>query len=117
MFILAVLLLATPFGRGIRQEQIPLMRPGREVHMEGGKTEREISPHAVYGDVVATRIRETYRGSIMVISLHTQQVYPFSVGLYTSYHPSRYPFLGERVTVHYRSEDGLLKATQVKMKP
>jgi hypothetical protein len=116
LVMLAALVLAMPFSRGVREEQIPLIRSGREIHIDGGKTEREIAPHAVYGTVVAAHIGETRRGTIVVTSLHTAQAYPFSAGWYTSYHPPRYPFLGEEVTVHYRCEDGLLKATQVEMK-
>jgi hypothetical protein len=112
LIIIAFMLVIIPGGdkKGAR---IKLGRSGKEVRIERGKTSREIASHAVYGKVMASHIKTTRRGTITVKSLHTGKVYTFYVGWHTSYHPQRYPSIGERVKVYHLNDEVSLKATQV----
>ncbi|MCJ7662767.1 MAG: hypothetical protein MUO24_00850, partial [Desulfobacterales bacterium] len=55
------------------------------------------------------------RGTIEVKSDHTGRIYTFYVGSRTNYYPHRYPYVGERVRVHYINDRGYLKATSVEI--
>jgi hypothetical protein len=112
VLIIAFVLVIIP-GGDKKGASIKLGQSGEEVRIEGGKTSREIASHAVYGKVMATHIRTTRRGTITVKSLHTGKVYTFYVGWHTSYHPQRYPSIGERVKVYHLNDEVSLKATQV----
>jgi hypothetical protein len=110
---LIVFLLTILPGGGKRMQKARPERLGLEISVEKGKASKEIAPNAVYGKVMAAHIRESRRGTITVTSLHTGAVYTFSVGWHTSYHPRRYPSIGEMVKVYYRPGDDVLQATQV----
>ena len=113
VLIIIVFLLVIIPGGGKREARTRLGRSGEEISIERGKTSREIASNAVYGKVMATHIRATRRGTITVKSLHTGKVYTFYIGWHTSYHPQRYPSIGERVKVYHLYSKGLMKATQV----
>jgi hypothetical protein len=85
----------------------------QKIYIETGTEGREIASNAVMGKVVALRLRENRRGEIAVRSLQTRKDYTFSVGWRTSYHPGRYPVIGEQVTIYYLLDKGLMEATQV----
>jgi hypothetical protein len=85
----------------------------QRISIERSKESREIASHAVLGKVIALRLRPSRRGTIAISSLHTGKEYAFSVGWRTSYHPRRYPAIGEQVKVYYLYDKGLLEATQV----
>ena len=108
VFLLSIIPEGSDRGAGAR-----LGRSGEEISIERGKTSREIASNAVYGKVMATHIRVTRCGTITVQSLHSGKVYTFYVGWHTSYHPQRYPAIGERVTVYHLNNETLMKATQV----
>jgi hypothetical protein len=112
LIFIAFLLVILPGGdkRGVR---IKFGRSGEEISIEREKTSGEIASHAVYGKIMATHIRETRRGTITLQSLHTGKVYTFFVGWHTSYHPQRYPSIGERVKVYHLNDETLMRATQV----
>ena len=112
IILIAFLLIIIP-GGGKREAGTRLERSGEEISIERGKTSREIASNAVYGKVMATHIRATRRGTITVQSLYTGKVYTFYMGWHTSYHPQRYPSIGERVKVYHLYNKGLMKATQV----
>jgi hypothetical protein len=116
LICIAFLLVILPGGdkRGVR---IKFGRSGEEISIERGKTSGEIASHAVYGKIMATHIRTTRRGTIMIQSLHTGKVYTFYVGWHTSYHPQRYPSIGEQVKVYHLNDEDLTKATQVTIEP
>jgi hypothetical protein len=108
-----VLLLSILPGGGKRIQKARPERLGLEISVEKGKASKEIAPNAVYGKVMAAHVRESRGGTITVTSIHTGTVYTFSVGWHTSYHPRRYPAIGEMVKVYYRPDDDMLQATQV----
>ena len=112
ILIIALLLAVLPKG-GKRKQALRPERFGEEISIERGKAGGEIASNAVYGEVIASHIRATRAGTITVKSLHTGTVYTFSVGWHTSYHPRRYPAIGERVKVYHLHDKGLRKATQV----
>ena len=112
LIIIAFVLVIIP-GGSKREAWTKLGRSGEEISIERGKTRREIASNAVYGKVMATHIRGTRRGTITVKSLHTGKVYTFYVGWHTSYHPQRYPSIGERVKVYHLNDETFMKATQV----
>jgi len=109
MFIFIALILAVLPHGGTRKRALKPERFGAEITIERSKVGAEVAPNAVYGEVIAAHVGTT----ITVRSLHTGTVYTFSVGRYTSYHPRRYPAIGERVKAYYRSDDDLMKVTQV----
>ena len=113
VFILIAVLMAILAGGSKREARARRGRSGEEIGIERGKTDREIASNAVYGKVIATHIRATRGGTITVQSLHTGKVYTFYTGWHTSYHPQRYPSIGERVKVYHLDDDTLMKATQV----
>lgn len=112
LIIIAFVLAILPGGHK-NEAKIDFGRSGEEIGIERGKTSREIASHAVYGKIMATHIRMTRQGTITVKSLHTGKVYSFYIGWHTSYHPQRYPSIGERVTVYHLNDKTLMKATQV----
>lgn len=112
LIFIALLLAVLPDGRKQKQALRP-ERFGEEITIERGKAGGEIASNAVYGEVIASHIRATRAGTITVKSLHTGTVYTFSAGWHTSYHPRRYPAIGERVKVYHLRDEGLRKATQV----
>lgn len=85
----------------------------QEIRIERIREGREIAANAVWGRVIAHRLRENRRGTMAVRSLHTGKEYTFFVGWRTSYHPRRYPAMGEQVKVYYLFDKGLMEATQV----
>jgi hypothetical protein len=85
----------------------------QKIRIERGMDYREIASNAVLGKVIAVQLRSNRRGTIAVRSLHTGKDYTFSVGWRTSYHPRRYPVIGEQVKVYYLFDKGLMEATQV----
>jgi hypothetical protein len=88
-------------------------RLDQEIRIERSKDGREIASNAVLGRVIAFRLRTNRRGTVAVRSVHTGKEYTFFVGWRTSYHPRRYPVIGERVQVYYLFDKGLMEATQV----
>ncbi|MBW2038067.1 MAG: hypothetical protein JRI46_00480 [Deltaproteobacteria bacterium] len=74
---------------------------------------KEIGPNAVYGKIIGVNIEAIPRGTIWVKSFNTGKRYTFWVGWRTIYQPPRYPYKGEKVTVHYVYDRGYLKATQI----
>ena len=112
LILIAFVLVIIP-GGGKREARTKFGRSGEEISIERGKTSREIASNAVYGKVISTHIRTTRRGTITVKSLHTGKVYTFYIGWHTSYHPQRYPSIGERVKVYHFNNKNLLKATQI----
>jgi len=115
LLILIALLLTILTREGKKEQQVTLERPSAEISIERGKTTREIGSNAVYGQVMTTHIRSTRHGTITVKSTYTGKVYTIYIGEYTGYHPQRHPSVGERITVIYRAEGDLMKATQVEM--
>ena len=88
-------------------------RSDQEIRIERSKDGGEIASNAVLGRVIAHRLRANRRGAMAVRSLHTGKEYTFFVGWRTSYHPRRYPAIGEQVKVYYLFDKGLMEATQV----
>jgi hypothetical protein len=88
-------------------------RLDQEIRIERSWDGREIASNAVLGMVIAVRLRANRRGTMAVRSLNTGKEYTFSVGWRTSYHPRRYPAIGEQVKVYYLFDKGLVEATQV----
>ncbi len=88
-------------------------RLDQEIRIERSKDGREIASNAVLGRVIALRLRTNRRGTMAVGSFHTGKEYTFFVGWRTSYHPRRYPAIGEQVKVYYLLDKGLMEATQV----
>ena len=113
VFIIIVFVLVLLPGGNKSGASINLGRSGEEISIERGKISREIASHAVYGKIMATHIRITRQGTITVKSLHTGKVYTFYIGWHTSYHPQRYPSIGERVKVYHLNDEGSMKAMQV----
>jgi len=116
LIFIALLLVFFPAGGKRRQAAKPELL-GEEIFIEKSKAGREMASNAVYGKVIAVNMRDDRRGTITVMSLHTGKVYTFTVGWRTSYHPRRYPSVGERIKVYYLSDKGLMEATQVKIDP
>jgi hypothetical protein len=90
-------------------------RLDQEIRIETRKDGREIASNAVLGRVVTLRLRANRRGTLAVRSLQTGKEFTFFVGWRTSYHPRRYPTIGEQVKVYYLFDKGLMEATQVKI--
>jgi hypothetical protein len=108
--ILVALLIAI-LSLGEKRKEVS--RLDQEIRIERSKDGREIASNAVLGRVIALRLRANRRGTMAVRSLHTGKEYTFFVGWRTSYHPRRYPAIGEQVKVYYLFDKGLLEATQV----
>ena len=114
ILLIAVLLIFPPHG-GKRRQMIRPEWLGQQITIEINEAGREMADNAVYGKVIAADMRADHQGTITVKSLHTGVIYTFSVGWYTSYHPRRYPSIGELVKVYYHNDEGAMKATQVKI--
>jgi hypothetical protein len=112
MLILIALLLVIILTK---EKRTQVKRLDQEILIERSREGREIASHAVLGKVIAVRLRANRRGTMAIRSLHTGKEYTFSVGWRTSYHPRRYPAVGEQVQVYYLFDKGLLEATQVKI--
>jgi hypothetical protein len=108
--ILGTLLIAI---LSVGEKRKEVSRRDQEIRIERSKDGREIASNAVLGRVIALRLRTSRRGTMAVRSLHTGKEYTFFVGWRTSYHPRRYPAIGEQVKVYYLFDKGLLEATQV----
>ena len=115
LILIAFVLIIIP-GGSKREAGARHGRSGEEISIVRGKNRGEIASNAVYGKVLATHIRDTRRGTITVQSIHTGKVYTFHVGWHTSYHPQRYPSIGERVKVYHLNDEVFMKATQVTQK-
>ncbi|MCJ7547921.1 MAG: hypothetical protein MUP30_14080 [Deltaproteobacteria bacterium] len=79
----------------------------------------EIGPNQVQGKVLSIQTHAGWgagRGTIEVKSDQTGRIYTFYVGSRTNYYPHRYPYIGERVRVHYLNDRGYLKATRVEIR-
>jgi hypothetical protein len=113
LILIALLIAILPTG----EEREQVARLDQKIFIERSKGSREIASNAVYGKVIAVQLRANRRGTIAIRSLHTGKEYAFSVGWRTSYHPRRYPGIGELVKVYYLAEKGLMEATQVKIGP
>jgi hypothetical protein len=111
VILIALLLVMIP----TKEKRKQVKRLDQEILIERSKESREIASNAVLGKVIAAQLRANRRGTIAVRSLHTGKEYTFSVGWRTSYHPPRYPAIGEQVKVYYLFDKGLLEATQVKI--
>jgi len=114
ILFIAVLLIFPPHG-GKRRQMIRSEWLGQQITIEINEAGREMADNAVYGKVIAVQLRANRRGTIAIRSLHTGKEYRFSVGWRTSYHPGRYPAIGELVKVYYLADKGLMEATQVKI--
>lgn len=112
LILIALVLAMLPKGSKSEAEA-RFAQSGKEINIESEKIRGEIAFNAVYGEVVATHIRATRRGTITVQSLHSGTVYTFYVGWHTSYHPQRYPSIGERVRIYHLNDEAPMKATQV----
>jgi hypothetical protein len=99
------------FSLGEKRREVS--RLDQEIRVERSKEGREIAPNAVLGRVIAFRLRTNRRGTMAVRSLQTGKEFSFFVGWRTSYHPRRYPTIGEQVKVYYLLDKGLTEATQV----
>jgi hypothetical protein len=108
--LLAALLIAILYMGEKRRE---IKWRDQEIRIERIRDDREIAANAVWGRVIAHRQRENRRGTMAVRSLLTGKEYTFFVGWRTSYHPRRYPAIGEQVKVYYLFDKGLMEATQV----
>ncbi len=108
--VLAALLIVI-LSLGEKRKEVS--RLDQEIRIERSWGGREIASNAVLGRVIALRLRANRRGTMAVRSLHTGKEYTFSVGWRTSYHPRRYPAIGEQVNVYYLFDKGLMEATQV----
>jgi hypothetical protein len=113
LLLIALLMAVIP----TKEERKQIGQLDQEIFIERSKEGREIASNAVLGKVMAVHMRANRRGTIAVRSLHTGKEYSFSVGWRTSYHPRRYPAIGEQVKVYYLLDKGLLEATQVKIGP
>jgi hypothetical protein len=113
LILIALLIAILPTGG----EREGVARVDQEIFIERSTEGREIASNAVYGKVIAVQLRENRRGRIAIRSLHTGKEYTFSVGWRTSYHPRRYPAIGELVKVYYLADKDLIEATQVKIGP
>lgn len=112
LLIVAVHLMFSPH-RGQERQVGRAERLGQEITIERRLANRETAPNAVFGRVMTADIGENCEGTITVKSLHTGRIHTFSVGWQTSYHPRRYPSIGERVKVYFLTEEDAMKATQV----
>jgi hypothetical protein len=112
LLIIAAHLMFPPHQRQERQVG-RAERIGQEITIERRLASRETAPNAVFGKVMIADIGENGEGTITVKSLHTDRIHTFSVGRQTSYHPRRYPSIGERVKVYFLAEEDVMKATQV----
>jgi len=108
--VLAALLIVI-LSLGEKRKEVS--RLDQEIRIERSWDGREIASNAVLGRVIALRLRANRRGTMAVRSLHTGKEYTFFVGWRTSYHPRRYPAIGEQVKVYYLFDKGLMEATQV----
>ena len=108
--ILVALLIAI---LSVGEKRKEVRRLDQEIRIERSKDGREIASNAVLGRVIALRLRANRRGAMAVGSFHTGKEYTFFVGWRTSYHPRRYPAIGEQVKVYYLLDKGLREATQV----
>lgn len=108
--ILLALLIAI-FSIGEKRKEVRWT--DQKIRIERNKEGREIASNAVLGKVIAVELRAKRRGTMAVRSLHTGKEYTFSLGWRTSYHPRRYPAIGEQVKVYYLFDKGLMEATQV----
>jgi hypothetical protein len=104
-------LLITILSVGEKRKEVS--RLDREIRIEKSRDGREIAANAVLGRVIALRLRTNRRGTMAVRSSHTGKEYTFFVGWRTSYHPRRYPAIGEQVKVYYLFDKDLMEATQV----
>jgi hypothetical protein len=111
LVIIALLLVTIPTKE--KRRQAKWLDEG--IRIERGREGREIALNAVLGRVMAVQIRPSRRGAIAIRSLQTGKEFTFFVGWRTSYHPRRYPTVGEVVKVYYLFDKGLLEATQVKI--
>jgi len=109
-FILVFIVLP---GRRFRAADPKLL--GHQIAIEKITAGKEIGAHAVFGRLIGSHRQETGAGTITVKSLNTGEIYTFSIGGYTSYHPRRYPALGEEVKVYYHTDEEVVKATQVQI--
>ena len=100
-------------GRRFRAVDPKLL--GHQIAIEKITAGKEIAANAVFGRVIGSHRQETGEGTMTVKSLNTGEIYTFSVGGYTSYHPRRYPALDEEVKVYYYDDKGIIKATQVQI--
>src|SRR4030042_974201 len=103
--ILVALLIAI---LSVGEKRKEVSRLDQEIRIERSKDGREIASNAVLGRVIALRLRTNRRGTMAVRSFHTGKEYTFFVGWRTSYHPRRYPAIGEQVKVYYLFEKGFL---------
>jgi hypothetical protein len=110
LFTLVVLLIAI-LSLGEKRKEVRWT--DQKIRIERGMSDREIAANAVLGKVIAVQLSAKRRGAIAVRSLHTGKDYTFSVGWRTSYHPRRYPVIGEQVKVYYLVDKGLMEATEV----
>jgi len=110
--VLVLLLIVLPGGRKQKQALGPECYDA-QITIEQKRAGGEMAARVVYGEVIASHMRATQQGIMTVRSLHSGMVYTFAVGWHTSYHPRRYPAIGELVKAYYRSDEDLLKATQV----
>jgi len=113
VILIALLMAVIP----TKEERKQIGQLDQEIFIERSKEGREMDSNAVLGEVVAVRMRAHRRGTIAIRSLNTGKEYTFSVGWRTSYHPRRYPAVGEQVKIYYLFDKGLLEATQVKIGP
>lgn len=112
LLIIAAHLMFSPH-RGMERQVGRSERLDREITIERRRANRETAPNAVLGKVMTADIGENSEGTITVKSLHTGRIHTFSVGWQTSYHPRRYPSIGERVKVYFLADEDVMKATQV----
>ncbi len=112
LFILVALLIVI-LSRGEKRTEVRWT--DQKIRIERGINDREIAANAVLGKVIAVQLSANRRGAIAVRSLHTGKGYTFSVGWRTSYHPRRYPVIGEQVKVYYLFDKGRMEATQIKI--
>jgi hypothetical protein len=108
--ILALVVLPGRRFRAVRPELL-----GYQIAIEKITAGNEIAANAVFGRLIGSHRQETGEGTMTVKSLHTGEIYTFSIGGYTSYHPRRYPALDEEVKVYYYTDEGVVKATQVQI--
>jgi hypothetical protein len=97
----------------MQEKRKELSRLDQEIRVERSKEGREIASNAVLGRIIAFRLRTNRRGTMAVRSLQTGKEFTFFIGWRTSYHPRRYPTIGEQVKVYYLLDKNLMEATQV----
>jgi hypothetical protein len=109
--VVLIIVFIVIFSMGEKRKEVS--RLDQEIRVERSKEGREIASNAVLGMVIAFRLRANRRGTMAVRSLQTGKEFTFFVGWRTSYHPRRYPTIGEQVKVYYLLDKGLMEATQV----